>query len=185
MNLNILNKQMISREIENEFSLYEDGLSIRSMLNLINFDISDYSMNVGMSLYGSFEKIDNEIKQNDNINYYKISKYLTYIEWNIKHLDITKIDDDLSFKKFDKRLKLFLCKEKNKFVKNIFILYFYSISKNNIDLEKTSLNILSNIVNKLIETKSLIKCKELINIYDETKINTLKDVKFLIDKCKI
>lgn len=163
MNINNLNRQMFSRDIENEFSLIENGKSIRSILNVSNLDISNYSAIVGISLNGSLNKINDEISKTEikNLRYHKISKYVDYIKLNIVYLDLSKINNDLYLTDFNNAGKTY------NFVKNFFILYFYSLSNDLPKLRETILYILSKITEKSLENCSsnnlLNKFKSIMN----------------------
>jgi hypothetical protein len=157
---------MLSREIENEFTLEESGMSIRSLIKAYELDISNHSSIVGISLYGSFEKIADEIKLNTpkNIMYHKIQKYINYIETNIDYLDLDKIDDSLVLIKFKKNNGKTYDQSSFSFVNDLFVLYFSGMCNDNAELQISSLNILSKIISKSLNCKTYVKFQTIISI---------------------
>lgn len=146
MNLNILNKEMLSREIENEFYTHEN--SFKSLISIINKDISNNSSIVGISLFGSFESISKEIIKNHGIKklkYNKISKYINYIIWNIEYLDLNKVDTNMiQFNEININNKII----KYNIPTIILYLYFYSLTSNNISLQKNMILVFKKLIEK-------------------------------------
>lgn len=146
MNINSLNNKMFSRDIENEFLSNESGQTIKSLLNVSQLDISNYSATIGISLSGSLKKINEEISNNiENFSYHKISKYIDYVKNNIEYLDLTKVQDSFIISSFENGKTSF------NFVRNFFVLYLHALSKDLNELRETTLLILSKIIDKSLE----------------------------------
>jgi hypothetical protein len=143
MNLDTLNKQMLSRQVENEFYRSESDKPFSSLYSLVSKDISNFSAVVGVSLFGSFEKISLELSQTNlkDLDINNIRKYINYIVWNIHNLDLTNNNDSLILK--------FNHTSQNKhsnIITIILALYFNGLINNNQSLIEESLFILKTII---------------------------------------
>lgn len=144
MNLDKLNEQMISRIIENEFYTNDLKKPFSSLYYLVTRDIADNSSIIGVSLYGSFEKISNRLSNKDellNKGLFDLQNYVKYIEWNIRFIDLSKFDEPFTFK-YSKKSKY------SNLICIICGLFLYSITSNNQKLQKTSIYLLKTIVDQ-------------------------------------
>lgn len=109
MNTKLLSNKMFSKNIEEKFlSKYDNTKGdIKRILSLNEYDISNHSLNSGISLYGCINEIstlfnsylkNSESVTNDiNSAHMLFYNYIKYIQLNINKLDIIKISSSNKF----------------------------------------------------------------------------------------
>ena len=106
MNTKLLSNRMFSKNIEEKFlSKYGNAKGdIKRILSLSEYDISNHSLNLGISLYGCINEIvtifDSYLKNSENIKcdinnaHMLFYNYIKYIQLNVDKLDIIKISSN-------------------------------------------------------------------------------------------
>lgn len=106
MNTKLLSNRMFSKNIEEKFlSKYGNAKGdIKRILSLSEYDISNHSLNLGISLYGCINEIetifDSYLKNSENIKcdinnaHLLFYNYIKYIQLNVDKLDIIKISSN-------------------------------------------------------------------------------------------
>ena len=106
MNTKLLSNRMFSKNIEEKFlSKYGNAKGdIKRILSLSEYDISNHSLNSGISLYGCINEIetifDSYLKNSENIKcdinnaHMLFYNYIKYIQLNVDKLDIIKISSN-------------------------------------------------------------------------------------------